>query len=375
MICHIYFKSSFCAPSYQTGLLWVKKTGYYQLNTPKEKAEDWIIIADESIGIGQEKVLVILGIRKKDIPLNRPLKLRDMEALLVKSKEKWTGEDIAEQLKIVKQQIGGILYAVTDSCSTLKKGLRKTKIKHLYDITHAIAIGLERLYKDDPEFKEYTHQMGQMRLKYCCSKFAHLIPPNQRSKARFQNIDIISMWGQKAINALDKDYLSSEERQVLMWLKDKKLLIAEMNSIMNIIKEISTILKNNGLSCKTKNKCILVLKKCKNGRMKKFCQYMTTYLNENIALLQNKKDKLLCSSDIIESTFGKYKNEISKNPMHGITDLSLIIAAFTSDLSADSVCKAIDYSTVKDLKNWNTKNLCESLSKKRIAKLKNIERN
>jgi len=50
-------------PSFQTGLLWVKKIGYYQLHMPKEKADDWIIIADESIGIGQEKVFVVLGIR------------------------------------------------------------------------------------------------------------------------------------------------------------------------------------------------------------------------------------------------------------------------------------------------------------------------
>ncbi len=44
-----------------------KKIGFYQLHCNKEQADDWIIIADESIGIGQEKTLVILGSRRKNI--------------------------------------------------------------------------------------------------------------------------------------------------------------------------------------------------------------------------------------------------------------------------------------------------------------------
>ena len=149
-------------PSYQAGLLWVKKVGYYQLQKPKEKADDWIIIADESIGVGQEKVFVVLGIRRSKIEFNRPLKIQDLEPLLVKSKERWTGDMIAEQLRIVKEQVGNILYAVTDSCYTLKKGLREAEINHIFDLTHSIAIVLERIYKKDHDFKEYTHKMGQM---------------------------------------------------------------------------------------------------------------------------------------------------------------------------------------------------------------------
>ena len=37
------------APSHTTAINWVKKIGLYNLNLPKEKAEDWIIILDESI--------------------------------------------------------------------------------------------------------------------------------------------------------------------------------------------------------------------------------------------------------------------------------------------------------------------------------------
>ncbi|MDD2385256.1 MAG: hypothetical protein PHP52_00550 [Bacteroidales bacterium] len=74
---------------------------------------------------------------------------------------------------------------------------------------------------------------------------------------------------------------------------------------------------------------------------------------------------LVCTSDIVETTFGKYKNELSKNPMNGITDLALIIPALTSNLLDDEIKKAIDSCTCKMLKEWKIENLCDSFSVKR----------
>ena len=374
IVCHVYFKFHCSAPSFSTGLLWVKKLGYYQLQQSKEQANDWIIIADESIGIGQEKLLVVLGIRRCNIDFSRPLQLQDLKPILVKSKEKWTGDDIAEELKKVKKQLGRIIYAVTDAGSTLKKGLREAEINHVYDITHAIAICLEKIYKNDAEFQEYTNLTGQMRFKKCCSKYAHLIPPNQRSKSRFLNIDIIVNWGMKVLRALENNDASDDEKEQLLWVKEKEELIIEMDKIMEVIRQISIILKNGGLSNKNKRKCISVLKTCKKDRMREFREYLINRLENNIVYLEKRGEKLLCCSDIIESTFGKYKNEISKNLMTGITDLALIIPAFTSNLSVEEVKKAIDYCTVKDIRQWNKTNLCESLSVKRNAILKKVER-
>ncbi len=132
------------SPSYQTGLLWVKKVGYYQLQKPRERADDWIIIVDESIGVGQEKVLVVLGIRRSNVKFNRPLKIQDLEPLLVKSKERWMGDLIAGQLRIVKEQVGNILYAVTDSCSTLKRVTRSRDKPYLrHNPLHSNSIGAD----------------------------------------------------------------------------------------------------------------------------------------------------------------------------------------------------------------------------------------
>jgi hypothetical protein len=48
------------------------------LHKAKEPPDDRIFIPNESIGIGQEKLLVIWGIRRSQIDFTRPLQLQDI---------------------------------------------------------------------------------------------------------------------------------------------------------------------------------------------------------------------------------------------------------------------------------------------------------
>ncbi len=352
-------------PSFSTAKLWVEKIGYAKLMSVKEKADDWILILDESIGIGQERVLVVLGIRRSKIDFTRPLRLQDMEPVLVKSRERWAGSDITKELNIIKEKLGTVIYAVTDGGSSLKSGLRDASIEKIYDITHASAIFLDKIYRNNAKFKDFTHHSAQMRYRLCCSKQAHLIPPNQRSKSRFLNIDILCNWAMKALSAYESSKISHEEKLQLQWLKDMEPFILEMNLIISKVQQISTTLKNEGLSKKTKKKCLSYLKKCNRGKLLQFKKLMVEYLEQNSSQITKYKEKILCCSDVIESTFGKYKNELSKNPMCGITDLVLIIPAFTANLTKEWVSEAIDSCTVKDIQKWNNENLCSSLLTKR----------
>jgi hypothetical protein len=181
----------------------------------------------------------------------------------------------------------------------------------------------------------------------------------------------VSKWGIRALQALDRNDISREERGQLQWVREKEAFIIEMGALMSIVEEISKTLKNKGLSKKTKTKCTSILKRCKGGKLKLFKQYMLNYLKENMEQISKRAEKILCCSDIIETTFGRHKNELGKNPMSGITDLVLIIPAFTSGLSADGVNAAIDSCSVKDIEEWKKNNLCNSLLSKRKAVFQN----
>ncbi len=141
--------------------------------------------------------------------------------------------------------------------------------------------------------------------------------------------------------------------------------VLEMGSLIDFAQRISIVLKNEGLNKQTKLKCISMLSICKNGRLKKFKDYMLYYFEEQTKIIRHKKETILCCSDIIESAFGRYKNELSKSPMSGITDLVLIIPALTAKLTESSITEAIDSCTVKDIALWKNQNLCSSMLAKK----------
>jgi hypothetical protein len=78
---------------------------------------------------------------------------------------------------------------------------------------------------------------------------------------------------------------------------------------------------------------------------------------------------ILCTSDIIESAFGKYKNYVSKNPMAGVTNLTLCLAAFTSSLKKESIRDALEKTKVADIQKWTKENIVITLQQMRCLAL------
>jgi hypothetical protein len=236
----------------------------------------------------------------------------------------------------------------------------------VYDLTHAIAVMLSKIYEKEEIFRKFTTKMALMRSKLCRSRYAFLIPPNQRTKSRFLNIDIISNWGMKVLGILENKILSRDEEQELLWVKENKSFVEEMNSIINSIECVSLILKHQGLSTRTAKACRKAVGNHKGfPKHVHFKRLFVNYLTENLKQRSRRKESLLCTSDVIESTFGRYKNELNANPMSGITDMSLIIPALTSNLDEVGIKEAIDSCTCAQLRKWREENLCESLQTKR----------
>ncbi len=62
------FHLTLACPSWQAGRLWLLRLGYYKLTSPKPHADDWGWILDHTLQLGEEKCLVILGVRLCALP-------------------------------------------------------------------------------------------------------------------------------------------------------------------------------------------------------------------------------------------------------------------------------------------------------------------
>jgi len=330
---NLYLNLELGQPCYGTILIWTKKVGLFSMQPSSHKSNDWVFIIDESIATGHERLLVIYGVRISQTKFDRALTYSDLTLLFIKSSSTWTAEVIKIEIENLIEKWGDVKYIVADGGNAICKSIGLVKKEHVYDITHKIAWLLKTIFSKDELFIEYSKAMAQMRFKGVCSDVSHIIPPKQRTDSRFMNLDILSDWGIKALNCLNLSKDGCKIYEKLFWVKRYENLISELNLLNLLIAEVKAILKTKGLSKKTFNTVTKLCNKqqATNARILFFRENMLQYLKETLTKLSNEK-QLLCTSDIIESSFGKYKNYMSQNSMAGITDLSLCLATFTNEL-------------------------------------------
>lgn len=360
-------------PEHTTIISCVKKLGIYNLEKPKEKANDWIIILDESIEFGNEKILVILGIREKNIDFTRALKYQDLVPLTIKISNSWKGEEIKNEIELLKKEIGEIKYAIADMGNAIKKGLRLAKLNHIEDVTHKISWFIKQLYDKDERFKSYTKKLAHLRGSIPLSKLAYILPPAQRVHSRFMNLKPIIDWGNSIIQLLESDKELKPEREKLGFVSYYKAFLNEINQVITIAIKIQKIVKNNGLSKKTFGQCRLLFKNMEaNIIINKFKTQIMSYLKETLSIeLKIKSSKLVCTSDILESCFGKYKNFINANPSIGITDLCLTISAITCNYKEEhEIVKAMEKVRTAEVIRWKNENVGKSLLSRRKEVIK-----
>ena len=162
-----------------------------------------------------------------------------------------------------------------------------------------------------------------------------------------------------------------EERiyQKLKWLEDFSDLIDEIVQLVKLLKAVFKILKNEGLSEESIEKVHLQVSASKAPLFLR--QGIRNWVAVNKSLL-SKHEKLICCSDIIESFFGKFKYEQTKNPNKGITIGCLNMVNFGQKIDKKEVKKAMEEIRIVDLKKWRDDRNLKSFNYKKQKMLENV---
>jgi hypothetical protein len=342
-------------PSHNSIRNWLCKSGYHRVKIGQEQGGIYVIYVDESIVFGSEKVLLILGIRIENIPADRAVSHQDMEVLYVGFSTEWKSEHIeAELAKIAVNK--KILYVISDEGTNLRKAYLSCKYTHIEDCTHILANHLKRIYGEDETFEDFRKLIGKCRRDWNLSKEkSQYMPPSMRGKMRFANIFPCVDWAEKCLN--NWQALSPTIQESLKFLKDNQAFIEELIQIEKAFKQTCKILKNDGFGIDQKKSILETLTKLSFDKrsgvfIENIKQYLENLSQKSQALSQK---HLLCSSDIIESFFGKFKQKINPNSRSGLTEFIFTIANFTKPFTQDEVKKALESVKVKDLKQLKNK--------------------
>ena len=244
----------------------------------------------------------------------------------MKSSGYFKGDDIKQEIEIsIKENGVKAEYVISNQAHNLTNGISQSELLRYIDISHAMATCLKHAYGKESDFVNFTTTiLGKVRLQYHLTDKAYLLPLNMRSIARFMNLNSWVDWGNKMLDCFDG--LPKEMQDAYSFILDYKELLVELKVAVEHIKT----------TCKTEGFNLANSKKCKkyiiqhiignaNNRRAMLGIKILEYLKQQEEKLNDIYESRNISSDIIESTFGVFKQKKSPNKLYGITPFVLFI--------------------------------------------------
>lgn len=211
-------------PVYTTVLNWVYRCGLHVLNRPVAWRTDWIFVADHTIALGQAKCLVVLGITASELERTHySPSHRDMQVLAIEVTAHSTGPWVAQVLERLAQRVGPPVQIVADHGSDLHQGIELFQqhspgTVYTYDISHRIATLLKAELDKDARWNAFLAHCRDSLARFQQTDLAFLLPPRQRTKARFMHVDAHIEWAQRLLAYHDRgDFRAIEARFSLNW--------------------------------------------------------------------------------------------------------------------------------------------------------------
>lgn len=324
---------------------------------------------DHSIDIGVKKVLVVLRVKISALAeRGSAISLQDCECIGVKVHDVTNGEVVALDLEDIFSKSGIPVAIIKDGGGDLKKGvqlwIKETKqvgIEVIDDVGHVFANALKCQFSGSVMFNKFLDLINHCSKKLRQTKLAFLIPPQIRTKGRYQGILRLANWALKILDFMDETKENEEFAKLRNALKGlalvKPIILTFANSVVTA-SSILKVLKNEGLNEITfKNSLALAEAMSSKSPIKKKIIFWLHRHYEVHQRLGFGSLSLIVSSDIIESLFGKFKHIQDRSSMKDMNRSVLLIPALCGVQNAEGFSKMLLETKHEDIENWDKKNI------------------
>ena len=344
---------------------------------PKEQADDWVWIIDHTVQLGVEKCLLILGVRLSELASDLTLKHEDVEPIALYPVTRSNGEVVFQQLEETIEKTGLPRAIVADQGSDLKSGIESFIQAHpttsyLYDIKHKTAALLKQHLQQDETWNRFTQLAAQTKSQVQQTAMAFLAPPNQRTKARYMNLEVLVRWSQRALRLLDQIEKRTDSREShekiktkLGWLTELRAPIQEWDALCQSAITAERFVRQQGLW----KGCELELAHrfdphIESPKTRHFREQIVDFV-KNESVKARPEERLPGSSEIIESVLGTMKRLEQDQSKSGFTGLVLGVAAIVSHTTEEVVTKAMETVPTRKVTEWIKEKLGQSVQSKR----------
>jgi len=351
------------APCPNSGRLWLLRIGLFRLTCRKQEADDWVWMIDHTLQLGPYKCLVIIGIRLSAWDRARPLTHEDMTLLNLTPMEQSSGERVEEQLKAAARTTGLPRAVVSDQGTDLKRGVQlfqedHPQVRHQHDMKHKNALLLKKELERDPRWVEFVKQANRAKLATTQTSLAFLNPPGLKIKARYMNLDTLVDWATRALAYLEEpSHLPGlpvdrgKLKEKLGWLRSYRSALGRWSELLRIARTAEKLVQG--------------------GVHRSICDELRTQLQSSITTPAGRRmsravlaflaeqsagmsagERLIGSTEALESIIGKYKRVQSSYSKGGMTAMLLSIGAMLGKLPPHTIKRALETVRTKDVDVW-----------------------
>jgi hypothetical protein len=258
-----------------------------------------------------------------------------------------------------------------DGAQCLQKQRSDTIV--LQDFKHKAATFLKAMVGDHPRFAEFNTHMGKTRSAIQQTELAHLTPPGQKPKARFMNLASTLDWAAMVLWVLNHPETAiTPERleEKLGWLRSFAVELAQWRECQQVVNAGVTFINEQGLFHGAGTQLRVAMRtNLKHATSQQLAQRLVDFVTASEGQLKE-GERLPMSTEILESTFGLYKQLERQHSKGGFTSLLAGFGALLKPATDESIRRAFSTVSVKDVQQWTRENLGATLTSKRLATYK-----
>lgn len=343
------------------GRLWLLRVGLYKLTRPKQHADDWVWIIDHSVQTGPEKCLLILGIRLSRLRANSCcLRHEEMEPIAFCPVRKSNGDVVYQQLEDAVKLTGVPREILSDHGSDLRAGIGQFCQQHphtsaVYDITHKTATLVKAFLTYDSTWEEFCRFAAQMKQQVQQTDLAVLAAPAQRTNARYMNVERLGRWAVQVLDVLDEEanqFATHAGAEKVTGLTTFRQALEVWNTIFDVIQKVEQTVRQYGFQ----PRCVTELEGWWTARM--WLPHVTVFGETLLEFVRSESakarpgERLVGSSEVIESVFGKLKHIEGAQSKQGFTGLVLSAAAIVAPTTVRVIQEALETVSTADVQTW-----------------------
>lgn len=359
---------------------WMQRLGIAELKRPQPDNEDLTIMVDHSIQIGTEKVMAVLGVNASAMPARgEALKHEDVRVLEVKSSSQWKTEDMEREYLALADRFGAPRAVLSDGATELQEGAKCLKERRkdtivLGDFKHYAANVMKSVLGTDQRFQDVVGKMGSTRSAIQQTELAHLNPPAPKQKARFMNLSRIirwmtlTVWLLRTPDAKARQGIGDERFQDKAgWVAEYEGDIAVWQECQDVVSTSLSFINKHGLFKGASEEIRAKIGDAlKHDKSQEVAKRLIEFVSDGEKQLRD-GERLPMSTEILESSFGLFKQLERQHSKSGFTSLTACLPALLRTATPASVTEAFQRVSSKDVKNWIQERFSSTVSSRRRA--------